>query len=129
MAATVDLNSDMGESFGAYRIGDDEAMLDLVTSANIAAASGALLVYNFYPEGDFNPATVSVAVNGDPISEPWPYPDSIDGSPRTLAVQVPLADIVPGDNTLTFNNPGNLFNLDVMNVSLVLQGAAGIVDP
>jgi 5-oxoprolinase (ATP-hydrolysing) subunit A len=36
MTITVDLNSDMGESFGAYRIGDDEAMLDLVTSANIA---------------------------------------------------------------------------------------------
>ncbi len=32
----IDLNSDMGESFGAYRIGDDRAMLDLVTSANIA---------------------------------------------------------------------------------------------
>ncbi|MBE7183071.1 MAG: LamB/YcsF family protein [Methylobacterium mesophilicum] len=32
----VDLNSDMGESFGAWRSGDDEAMLDIVTSANIA---------------------------------------------------------------------------------------------
>ena len=36
MAATVDLNSDMAESFGAYTIGDDQAMLDIVTSANIA---------------------------------------------------------------------------------------------
>jgi UPF0271 protein len=36
MTATVDLNSDMGESFGAYAIGDDRAMLDIVTSANIA---------------------------------------------------------------------------------------------
>ena len=36
MAITVDLNSDMGESFGAYTIGDDGAMLDIVTSANIA---------------------------------------------------------------------------------------------
>jgi UPF0271 protein len=36
MTATVDLNSDMGESFGAYSIGDDRAMLDIVTSANIA---------------------------------------------------------------------------------------------
>ncbi|HUB97162.1 MAG TPA: 5-oxoprolinase subunit PxpA [Stellaceae bacterium] len=36
MSATVDLNSDMGESFGAYSIGDDRAMLDIVTSANIA---------------------------------------------------------------------------------------------
>jgi len=36
MAVSIDLNCDMGESFGAYTIGDDAAMLDLVTSANIA---------------------------------------------------------------------------------------------
>ncbi|CAM5376823.1 LamB/YcsF family protein [Leifsonia shinshuensis] len=32
----VDLNSDLGESFGAWRMGDDAAMLRLVTSANVA---------------------------------------------------------------------------------------------
>lgn len=33
---TVDLNSDLGEGFGAYKCGDDEAMLAIVTSANVA---------------------------------------------------------------------------------------------
>ncbi|MBC3540894.1 LamB/YcsF family protein [Rufibacter sediminis] len=33
---TVDVNCDVGESFGAYRLGHDEALLPLVTSANIA---------------------------------------------------------------------------------------------
>lgn len=32
----IDLNSDLGEHFGVWRMGDDEAMLDIVTSANIA---------------------------------------------------------------------------------------------
>jgi UPF0271 protein len=32
----VDINCDMGESFGAYEIGDDDAVLPYVTSANIA---------------------------------------------------------------------------------------------
>lgn len=32
----VDLNSDMGESFGPWIMGDDAGMLDIVTSANIA---------------------------------------------------------------------------------------------
>jgi 5-oxoprolinase (ATP-hydrolysing) subunit A len=32
----IDINSDMGESFGAYTMGDDEALLGYVTSANIA---------------------------------------------------------------------------------------------
>jgi 5-oxoprolinase (ATP-hydrolysing) subunit A len=37
MATTsIDLNSDLGEGFGAWTLGDDEAMLDLVSSANIA---------------------------------------------------------------------------------------------
>ena len=32
----VDLNSDLGESFGAYVMGHDPEMLDLITSANVA---------------------------------------------------------------------------------------------
>ncbi len=32
----VDLNADLGEGFGVWRLGDDEAMLDIVTSANLA---------------------------------------------------------------------------------------------
>ena len=33
---TVDLNSDIAEGFGVYTCGDDDAMLDIVTSANVA---------------------------------------------------------------------------------------------
>ena len=33
---TIDLNCDMGEGFGVYSLGDDPAMLEIVTSANIA---------------------------------------------------------------------------------------------
>ncbi len=32
----IDLNADMGEGFGAWRMGQDEALLDIVTSANVA---------------------------------------------------------------------------------------------
>ena len=32
----VDFNSDMGESYGLWKMGDDEALLDFVSSANIA---------------------------------------------------------------------------------------------
>jgi UPF0271 protein len=32
----IDLNADVGESFGAWRIGEDEALIPLVTSVNIA---------------------------------------------------------------------------------------------
>jgi UPF0271 protein len=33
---TIDLNSDLGEGYGAYSIGDDAQMLSIVTSANVA---------------------------------------------------------------------------------------------
>ncbi|QHL89286.1 5-oxoprolinase subunit PxpA [Nibribacter ruber] len=33
---SVDINCDLGESFGAYQMGNDEAILPFVTSANIA---------------------------------------------------------------------------------------------
>lgn len=36
MTHTIDLNADMGESFGQWTMGDDAALLDVVSSANIA---------------------------------------------------------------------------------------------
>ncbi|MFO1364609.1 MAG: 5-oxoprolinase subunit PxpA [Burkholderiales bacterium] len=33
---TLDLNCDMGESFGAWKMGDDRAIMPLITSANVA---------------------------------------------------------------------------------------------
>jgi 5-oxoprolinase (ATP-hydrolysing) subunit A len=66
---TLDLNSDLGESFGRWVLGDDEAMLGLVTSANVACGFHA---------GD--PSTLravcSAAVaNGVAIGAQVAYPD------------------------------------------------------
>ena len=38
---TIDLNSDLGESFGPWKMGDDESMLSIVSSANIACGGHA----------------------------------------------------------------------------------------
>lgn len=37
MATRIDINCDMGESFGHYTMGNDEAVMPYITSANIAA--------------------------------------------------------------------------------------------
>lgn len=37
----VDLNADMGEGFGPWKMGQDESLLDIVTSANIACGMHA----------------------------------------------------------------------------------------
>jgi UPF0271 protein len=36
MAPSIDLNSDLGEGFGRWSLGDDESLLAVVTSANVA---------------------------------------------------------------------------------------------
>jgi UPF0271 protein len=38
---SVDLNADLGEGFGCYQCGDDEAMLWTITSANVACGAHA----------------------------------------------------------------------------------------
>jgi UPF0271 protein len=50
----VDLNADMGESFGAWRMGDDSALLRTVTSANIACGGHA-------GDADVMAATMTIA--------------------------------------------------------------------
>lgn len=41
MTLQIDLNSDLGESFGPWTMGDDAAMLGIVTSANVACGGHA----------------------------------------------------------------------------------------
>ena len=36
MTRRVDINADLGESFGLWRMGDDAALMDIITSANVA---------------------------------------------------------------------------------------------
>ncbi|MBC7519525.1 MAG: LamB/YcsF family protein [Sandarakinorhabdus sp.] len=38
---TIDLNADLGEGYGPWAMGDDAAMLDIVTSANVACGGHA----------------------------------------------------------------------------------------
>jgi UPF0271 protein len=74
----IDLNSDVGESYGAWRLGDDEALLQVVTSANVACGFHA---------GD--PATMRrtvalAAANGVSIGAQAGYPDLVGFGRREL---------------------------------------------
>src|SRR6186997_2772058 len=65
----IDLNADLGEGFGRWILGDDEALLDVVTSANVACGFHA---------GD--PSTMRrvcerAAGNGVAIGAQVSYPD------------------------------------------------------
>ncbi len=82
----IDLNADLGESYGRWTLGDDEAMLDVVTSANIACGFHA---------GD--PATLLATVRaagerGVAIGAQVGYPDLAGFGRRFM-------DIAPADLT------------------------------
>lgn len=85
-----------------------------ITAQNIAAAAGGLLTFD-YTDAASTPMTLTVLVNGHPVTVP--------ASALTMGAPVPLADVVAGNNTVTFDGAGNGFN--VMNVDLVMQGAGG----
>ena len=77
---TMDLNSDLGESFGAWRMGDDEAILRVVTSANVACGFHA-----GDPAGIL--ATVRAAVaQGVTIGAHVAYPDLVGFGRRNMDV-------------------------------------------
>lgn len=78
---TIDLNADLGESFGRWVLGDDEAMLAVVTSANVACGFHA---------GD--PSTLrrtcaQAAVRGVVVGAQVGYPDLAGFGRRFLDVE------------------------------------------
>lgn len=84
MATTLDLNCDMGESFGAYTIGDDAAMMEVITTANVACGFHA---------GD--PATMrrtvrAAAERGVAVGAQVSYPDLVGFGRRRM-------DVAPDD--------------------------------
>ncbi|MDO7927641.1 5-oxoprolinase subunit PxpA [Pseudomonas sp. KFB-139] len=76
----IDLNSDLGESFGAWSMGDDEAVLEIVSSANVACGFHA---------GD--PAGIlrtleAAAARGVAIGAHVSYPDLVGFGRRNMDV-------------------------------------------
>ncbi|MGX5721772.1 LamB/YcsF family protein [Shinella zoogloeoides] len=74
----IDLNSDLGESYGAWRMGDDAAMLAVVSSANIACGFHA-----GDPAGIYR-TVKAAAANGVVIGAHVSYPDRVGFGRRDL---------------------------------------------
>lgn len=76
----MDINSDLGEGYGSWRMGDDAAMLDIVSSANIACGFHA---------GD--PLTIlatlrGAAARGVAVGAHVSYPDRVGFGRRRMDV-------------------------------------------
>ena len=77
---SIDLNCDLGESFGRYRLGEDAAMMALISSANVACGFHA-------GDPDVMAATVSLAKqNGVALGAHPGYPDLQGFGRRDMAL-------------------------------------------
>lgn len=80
MSKRVDLNSDLGESFGSYVMGMDERILEVITSANIACGFHA-------GDPDVMQKTVRIAMeNGVAIGAHPGLPDLVGFGRRTMGI-------------------------------------------
>lgn len=88
--ASIDLNSDLGESYGAWSMGDDDAMLSVVSSANIACGFHA-----GDPAGIYRTVKAAVA-NGVAIGAHVSYPDRVGFGRRDMDVtsEELIADVI-----------------------------------
>ena len=85
----IDLNSDLGEGFGVWRLGDDDALLDVVTSANVACG------FHAGDASTMRAVCASAAARGVVVGAQVSYRDLagfgrrfIDADPVTLADEV-----------------------------------------
>lgn len=93
-----------------------------VDRASLAKAQGALVEFNWFA---YDQTVPTISLNGhQPISTTWPFPDA-DGGWRTLAVAVPLSDVVAGRNTITVERARSAEG-SIANFDLILQGAGGV---
>lgn len=90
MTKQMDLNSDLGEHYGSWRMGDDATMLEVVTSANVACGFHA---------GD--PKSIldtlqAAAARGVSVGAHVAYPDLVGFGrrPMTLSAEELQADVV-----------------------------------
>jgi hypothetical protein len=93
-------------------------VLGVPASPNPAAV---LVLFNFYH--DTPPTTLTVTVNGNAHSVPWPYPDMIQSTWRTFAVTVPVTDVIAGTNIVAIGATDQA--IVTSNVDIVLGNVPG----
>jgi hypothetical protein len=85
-------------------------------------AEAVRLLFNFF---HYDPQTVlNLSINGHSHVVPWPYPDNQGFTWRTMAVSIPITDLVPGLNVVTI---GANQTIVTSNVDIVLVNAGGTV--
>jgi hypothetical protein len=85
-------------------------------------ATAVRVLFNFFNQFAPIPTVINVVVNGHAHSVPWPYPDMVQNTWRTLAVTVPITDLVAGTNVVQIGSDQPTIT---SNVNIVLVDVPG----
>jgi hypothetical protein len=115
------IGSDGSTSLGKYAAPGASTswnVLGMPASPNPAAVK---VLFNFYYWTV--PTSLNVTVNGHAHSVAYPYPDMLAFTWRTLAVTIPVTDLVTGTNVVNIGAPNA--DMVVANVNIVLADVPG----
>jgi hypothetical protein len=97
-----------------------------MTSAQIGAATGALLEFTWFP---YNRQTLTYSLNGHTShSVAWPYPGEYTFSSQTLAVPIALSELQAGVNSIHLQSSDAqvvVANFDIILVAGAAGGSSG----
>jgi hypothetical protein len=93
-------------------------VLGMPASPNPAAVRVLFNFFHYTP-----PTTLTVTVNGNAHSVPWPYPDNFGFTWRTYAVTIPVTDLVAGTNVVAIGATDQ--PIVTSNVNIVLVDVPG----
>jgi hypothetical protein len=115
-AATSTLN------LGKFSLANQTAGWSVLNMPPNPQASTVRVLFNFTGEVNPVPTVLNVVVNGHAHPTPWPYPDTLTNTWRTLAVTIPITDVVPGINVVQLGADQALVT---SNVNIVLVDVPG----
>ena len=92
---------------------------------DVENATGALLEFTWWAH---TRASVTVRVNGNPPhTVQWPYGDAALYRSQTLAIPVPLSELVDGSNSFSISSTDSAMGgVSIANVDLILVAAGGL---
>jgi hypothetical protein len=109
-----------GPAYNAWNLGKFSAA-NATASWNVLnvpanpQAAAAHVLFQFTNEQQPNATVINVIVNGNAHSVPWPYPDNVTYTWRTIMVTIPITDLVAGTNVVQLgtDEPTVTANVDI----------------
>lgn len=89
-------------------------VLSMPASPNPAAVR---VLFNFFHYAP--PSALTVTVNGNAHSVPWPYPDQLGFTWRTYAMSIPVTDLVAGTNAVAIGATDQAIVTSNVDIALV----------